>query len=92
MNTDIKPRIHTNERESKQHMKAGKMDGVDWIDRAYRRERAELRWPVWQSEVFWRPPSQFKCVCCGRSRRDEERREPRSEVCLRCVEAAGYLN
>jgi hypothetical protein len=72
-------------------MKA-KTEPMDLVGRAFARERSELRWPVWQAEVFWRPPSQFKCVCCGRSRRDQERREPRSEVCLRCVRAAGYEN
>lgn len=34
----------------------------------------------------------FQCVCCGRVRGDEERREPASEVCLRCVQAAGFVN
>jgi hypothetical protein len=31
----------------------------------------------------------FRCVCCERIRPNEERQEPRSEVCLRCVQAAG---
>lgn len=34
----------------------------------------------------------FRCVCCGRLRGDQERREPASEVCVRCVHEAGYLN
>jgi len=32
----------------------------------------------------------FRCVCCGRLRATNERREPASEVCIRCVEDAGY--
>jgi hypothetical protein len=30
-------------------------------------------------------PGAFKCVCFGRIRKVEERREPESEVCIRCV-------
>jgi hypothetical protein len=32
----------------------------------------------------------FKCVCCGRTRREEDRREPASEVCAGCVRFAGF--
>jgi hypothetical protein len=38
------------------------------------------------------PPGAIKCVCCGRNRRVEEGREPESEVCVRCVRAAGFLS
>jgi hypothetical protein len=72
-------------------MKA-KIEANDLVARAFRREREARRWPGWQSEVFWQPPSLFKCVCCGRQRSDADRREPDSEVCLRCVRAAGYWN
>jgi hypothetical protein len=34
----------------------------------------------------------FRCVCCGRLRGDQERREPRSLVCIRCVREAGFWN
>ncbi len=34
----------------------------------------------------------FRCVCCGRLRGEEERREPRSGLCIRCVREAGFWN
>lgn len=34
----------------------------------------------------------FRCVCCGRVRSEEERREPKSELCMRCVREAGFWN
>jgi len=37
-------------------------------------------------------PTTFKCVCCGRNRKAEEQREPQSEVCVRCVRAAGFTH
>ena len=60
------------------------------IGKAFSREREHRR-------VLW-PPTEFhsararvfRCVCCGRPRREEERREPESEVCVRCVRAAGF--
>ncbi len=34
----------------------------------------------------------FKCVCCGKVRPYEQRREPWSEVCMKCVRDAGFWN
>jgi hypothetical protein len=34
----------------------------------------------------------FRCVCCGKVRSDEERQGPRSQLCLRCVQDAGFFN
>ncbi len=34
----------------------------------------------------------FRCVCCGRVRGEEERREARSRLCIRCVREAGFWN
>ena len=67
------------------------MDFMDRIDRAFERERAarEVCWPP-EDDSVWEHV--FRCVCCGRSRREELRREPDSEVCVRCVEAAGLWN
>jgi hypothetical protein len=64
----------------------------DVIALAFEREREARRWPVWQPEPSARRIGDFKCVCCGRHRGGSERREPESEVCVRCVKAAGYLN
>jgi hypothetical protein len=64
----------------------------DRIGRAFEREREARFWPVWQPEFVPPQPGAFKCVCCGQTRKAEERREPESEVCVRCVRAAGYHN
>jgi hypothetical protein len=32
----------------------------------------------------------FTCVCCGKRKGDDHRREPDSEVCLECEQDAGY--
>ncbi len=63
---------------------------MDRIARAFEREREHRRVLVPECDsafahVFW-------CVCCGRLRGEEERREPRSEVCVRCVREAGFWN
>jgi hypothetical protein len=68
------------------------MDGRrDLIERAFDRE--------WEHSRVRRPPEYdaavhhlFRCVCCGRVRGDEKRREPDSEVCVHCVAEAGVLN
>jgi hypothetical protein len=62
----------------------------DAIARAFKREREARRWLVWQPEFIVMRPAEFKCVCCGRNRKAEERREPESEVCVRCVRVAGF--
>ena len=63
---------------------------LDRIARAIEREREHARVGVPEREAVW--ARAFRCVCCGRLRGDQERREPRSEVCMRCVHEAGYLN
>ncbi len=62
----------------------------DPITRAYARER-EARRVVWPEDlaVF---KSLFRCVCCGKVRPGEMRREPRSEVCMQCVGEVGFWN
>lgn len=32
----------------------------------------------------------FRCELCGKQRREEDRREPHSEICRQCEEEAGY--
>jgi hypothetical protein len=64
----------------------------DPIALAFAREREARRylpWPMEQDSVHWHV---FRCVCCGKVRSDEERREPESEVCVRCVGEAGFVN
>jgi hypothetical protein len=68
------------------------LQAVDRIGRAFARERGHRRvlfWPL-EFESTW--ARVFKCACCGRVRREEERREPESEACVRCVRAAGFQN
>jgi hypothetical protein len=65
---------------------------LDLIAAAFHRELEARFWPVWQPDFIRLPPGAFKCVCCGRNRKAEERREPESEVCMRCVRAAGFEN
>jgi len=63
---------------------------MDLLQRAVERERNHklpLRWALEQDSVW---DHVFACVCCERVRGEEERREPRSEVCIRCVRAAGF--
>jgi hypothetical protein len=65
---------------------------LDAIGRAFKREREAGFWPVWQPEALLTIPGAFRCVCCGRSRRGDQRREPQSEVCVICVVEAGFRN
>jgi hypothetical protein len=63
---------------------------LDRLQRALERERGHRRlprWPLEHDSVF---KHVFTCECCGRQRREEDRREPRSEVCIQCVRAAGF--
>jgi hypothetical protein len=62
----------------------------DRIARAFAREREH--WRVKTPEGQTVLDYTFQCVCCGGWRGDEERREPDSEVCLLCVEDAGFWN
>ena len=79
---------------SSEEMKSG-FEGrgvLDRIGRAFAREREARFWPVWPPGVVVMHAAVFKCVCCGKQRRGEDRREPESEVCVQCVRAAGYWN
>jgi hypothetical protein len=60
------------------------------IARAVAREREHRRVNTPEGETVL--DHTFQCVCCGGWRGDEERREPDSEVCLLCVEDAGFWN
>ena len=62
----------------------------DPIARAFEREREHARVGPPESETVW--AHAFRCVCCGKLRGGQERREPRSQVCLRCVAEAGFWN
>ena len=55
---------------------------------AREREHRRVLWPP--MEFHSARAHVFKCVCCGKPRRVEERREPRSDVCSRCMRAAGF--
>jgi hypothetical protein len=63
----------------------------DPITRAWAREREARRWVRHLEEECWLEHL-FQCVCCGKLRPDEKRREPESEVCLHCVAEAGLWN
>jgi hypothetical protein len=62
----------------------------DLIGTAVAREREHRRvvWPMEQESAQLRV---FKCVCCGKVRREESRRERWSEVCVHCVGEAGFV-
>ncbi len=62
----------------------------DRIARAFEREREYRR--VLTPECDSVLAHVFQCVCCGRVRGEEERREPRSCLCMRCVREAGFWN
>jgi hypothetical protein len=65
---------------------------LDRIARAVEREREHQRVPRLPMECDGVLAHVFQCVCCGRVRGDQERREPNSEVCIRCVVDAGFWN
>jgi hypothetical protein len=64
----------------------------DLIHAAWAREceAGRLAWPPMEETNAER--GVFRCVCCGKTRGDEQRREPDSEVCRSCERAAGFLN
>jgi hypothetical protein len=64
----------------------------DLISQAFDREREHARVPRWPPEYESVFAHFFRCVCCGRVRGEELRREPRSEVCVYCVAEAGVGN
>jgi hypothetical protein len=71
-------------------MDANFWDG-DLIGTAVAREREHRRVPALPLEFEWVYRRTFKCVCCGRLRPEEARREPRSCVCSYCVGEAGFV-
>ena len=64
----------------------------DPLAAAYERERDHGRVPPWPLEEDCVIDHVFRCVCCGRLRGEQERREAQSLVCIRCVREAGYWN
>jgi hypothetical protein len=80
--------------------RGGRMPAAGPVDEGYRdplaravaRERDHARVPPWPLEEDCAVEHVFRCVCCGRLRGDQERREGRSLVCIRCVREAGYWN
>jgi hypothetical protein len=65
------------------------LEVTDRLQTAFERERQHRRRPLWPPEFESTLVHVFKCVCCERERREEDRREPDSEVCIYCVLAAG---
>lgn len=63
----------------------------DPITRAIARN-GELRRVVFPMECESAEADVFRCVCCGKVRGDAQRREHWSEVCVKCVEEAGFFN
>jgi hypothetical protein len=63
----------------------------DPITRALRRNREATSYVKFPEGDWW-ARHVFRCVCCGRVRSEEERREPRSSLCIRCVREAGFWN
>ena len=64
----------------------------DRLALAFERERGHRRRPPWPLELDTVWAHVFRCECCGRLRREEQRREPASLICIRCVRDAGFLN
>ncbi len=62
----------------------------DLIRNAVRRERDAQR-SVWPLEQHSSRAGVFRCELCSRVRREEQRREPDSEICIKCVEDAGFF-
>jgi hypothetical protein len=65
---------------------------TDPLARAVARERESVRVPPWPLEEDCVIDHVFRCVCCGRLRGDQERRESASLICIRCVREAGIFN
>lgn len=90
----------TSARQGRKGRRGPKVRGVgvaddvlrDPLAAAYARERDHARVPPWPLEEDCVVDHLFRCVCCGKVRGDHERREPNSEVCVRCVREAGYWN
>ena len=59
--------------------------------RAIAREREAGRSP-WPMELHTCDTRVFRCELCGRQRPEEQRREPESEICIKCVEEAGFCS
>jgi hypothetical protein len=57
-----------------------------WREREHRRAAV----PVPECESVW--VHTFECVCCGKVRGEQDRREPDSEVCVFCEREAGFWN
>src|SRR5689334_4228703 len=81
MNTEVF-RSSRRQRSSKQPVKWWVGRGyLDRLARAVEREREHRR--VGTLECDSVAEHVFRCVCCGKVRGDQERREPESEVCIR---------
>jgi hypothetical protein len=65
---------------------------LDRIATAFERERGNRRFRQWPLECETTYAHVFKCVCCGKTRPEQDRREPASEVCIHCVEEAGFVD
>jgi hypothetical protein len=100
MNMDGHGSLATKEHKGPERLKrrrGARCGGADFrlrdpIALAFARERDARRCVVWPLECESVFAHVFKCVCCGKTRPEEERREPESEVCVQCVRAAGFRN
>src|SRR5690348_7591839 len=99
MNTDGRGCFAARERKDRKRRRRFKRvlcrsAGDPWRDPialAWAREREARRvhrWPGEYGSIFF--SRAFKCVCCGRVRPDDQRREPFSQVCVSCVREAGF--
>ena len=61
----------------------------DLLAVATARER-EFRRPFRAPEIDSFLTHVFRCVVCNRIRPDEQRREPQSRICVKCVQEAGF--
>lgn len=91
MNTDVFTAMKRPRKRRKPPVRWAVGDGYqDRIARAVRREREHQEVRALECDSV--ADHLFRCVCCGRVRGEQERREPNSEVCMRCVRDAGFWN
>jgi hypothetical protein len=62
----------------------------DPLKRATERERSHRRVVGFSLNRYATRAEVFRCVCCEKLRRVEDRREADSEVCIHCVNEAGF--
>ena len=91
MNTDFKAPSRRRRRTTA--IQGARFDATgDRLTAAWARER-EHQWsprvPVGYDSTW---AHVFRCECCLKLRREEDRRESESEICIQCVRAAGFTH